>query len=304
MRKQTKVVAVASAAALLAIGGAMTSFAAQGWVEEDGTWYYYDKDGNRVENEWKKSGDNWFWLNGDEGGAMATDMLVEWGGDGWNYTDNYMTGRTNGVATYRNSDFFGLVDGLSFALQYQGKNDHDRAIRKQNGDGFSTAATYAFDNGIALSAGYSSSNRSVDQKADGNGDKAEAWATSAKYDANNIYAAVMYSQTYNMTPEEDNHFAGKTQNFEAVVQYQFDFGLRPSIGYVQTKGKDLQSRAGFSGGDADLVKYIEVGTWYYFNKNMNVYAAYKFNQLDDNDYTKAAGVATDDQAAVGIVYQF
>ncbi len=45
-------------------------------------------------------------------------------------------------------------------------------------------------------------------------------------------------------------------------------------------------------------------TWYYFNKNMNVYAAYKFNQLDDNDYTKAAGVATDDQAAVGIVYQF
>lgn len=234
----------------------------------------------------------------------ATDMLVEWGGDGWNYTDNYMTGRTNGVATYRNSDFFGLVDGLSFALQYQGKNDHDRAIRKQNGDGFSTAATYAFDNGIALSAGYSSSNRSVDQKADGNGDKAEAWATSAKYDANNIYAAVMYSQTYNMTPEEDNHFAGKTQNFEAVVQYQFDFGLRPSIGYIQTKGKDLQSRAGFSGGDADLVKYIEVGTWYYFNKNMNVYAAYKFNQLDDNDYTKAAGVATDDQAAVGIVYQF
>lgn len=77
MRKQTKVVAVASAAALLAIGGAMTSFAAQGWVEEDGTWYYYDKDGNRVENEWKKSGDNWFWLNGDDGGAMATDMLVE-----------------------------------------------------------------------------------------------------------------------------------------------------------------------------------------------------------------------------------
>ena len=77
MRKQTKVVAVASAAALLAIGGAMTSFAAQGWVEEDGTWYYYDKDGNRVEDEWRKSGDNWFWLDSEEGGAMATDKLIE-----------------------------------------------------------------------------------------------------------------------------------------------------------------------------------------------------------------------------------
>ena len=77
MRKQTKVVAVASAAALLAIGGAMTSFAAQGWVEEDGTWYFYDKDGNRVEDEWKKSGDNWFWLDSEEGGAMATDKLID-----------------------------------------------------------------------------------------------------------------------------------------------------------------------------------------------------------------------------------
>ena len=77
MRKQTKVGAVTSAAALLAIGGAMTSFAAQGWVEEDGTWYYYDKDGNKVEDEWKKSGDNWFWLDSEEGGAMATDKLID-----------------------------------------------------------------------------------------------------------------------------------------------------------------------------------------------------------------------------------
>ena len=77
MRKQTKVVAVASAAALLAIGASMTSFAATGWVEEDGTWYFYDSDGNRVEDTWKKSGDNWYWLDSEEGGAMAIDKLVE-----------------------------------------------------------------------------------------------------------------------------------------------------------------------------------------------------------------------------------
>ncbi len=77
MRKQTKVVAVASAAALLAIGASMTSFAASGWVEEDGVWYFYDRDGNRVEDEWKKSGDNWYWLDSEENGAMAVDKLVE-----------------------------------------------------------------------------------------------------------------------------------------------------------------------------------------------------------------------------------
>ncbi|MBD3698465.1 porin [Enterobacter hormaechei] len=31
-----------------------------------------------------------------------------------------MTGRTTGVATYRNTDFFGLVDGLNVAAQYRG----------------------------------------------------------------------------------------------------------------------------------------------------------------------------------------
>lgn len=53
-----------------------------------------------------------------------TDMLPEFGGDTYTQTDVYMTGRTNGVATYRNSDFFGLVDGLHFALQYQGNNEN------------------------------------------------------------------------------------------------------------------------------------------------------------------------------------
>jgi predicted porin len=59
----------------------------------------------------------------------------------------YMTGRTNGVATYRNSDFFGLVDGLHFALQYQGNNENagsgegtnnggKRKLARENGDGF------------------------------------------------------------------------------------------------------------------------------------------------------------------------
>ncbi|EMQ4319627.1 porin, partial [Escherichia coli] len=42
---------------------------------------------------------------------------------------------------------------------------------------------------------------------------------------------------------------------------------------------------------------------YYFNKNMNVYTAYKFNMLDKDD-AAITGAAADDQFAVGIVYQF
>ena len=42
-------------------------------------------------------------------------------------------GRANGVATYRNSDFFGLVEGLNFALQYQGNNEGSNAVEDQEG---------------------------------------------------------------------------------------------------------------------------------------------------------------------------
>ena len=75
MRKQTKLVAVLSAAALLAMGASMTSFAA-GWQKDDaGVWHYYDSDDNQVTDEWKKDGGKWFYLNED--GDMETDAWVD-----------------------------------------------------------------------------------------------------------------------------------------------------------------------------------------------------------------------------------
>lgn len=84
MRKQTKIAAVVSAAALLAIGASMTSFAATGWMEEDGTWVYYNKQGEKVTETWEKSGDNWFYL--DDMGQMVTDALIE-DDDNYYYVD-------------------------------------------------------------------------------------------------------------------------------------------------------------------------------------------------------------------------
>jgi len=38
-----------------------------------------------------------------------------------------------------------------------------------------------------------------------------------------------------MTPYGDGDgIANKTQNIEIVAQYQFDFGLRPSLAYLQS----------------------------------------------------------------------
>ena len=145
MRKQTKVVAVASAAALLAIGGAMTSFAAQGWVEEDGTWYYYDKDGNRVEDEWRKSGDNWFWLDSEEGGAMATDKLVD-DDDNTYYVDGNGVMVTNTWVKVVNEDQDDDDDPAEYHYYYMQSNG-----KAYKGDGSSVSKKvidgkrYAFD---------------------------------------------------------------------------------------------------------------------------------------------------------------
>ncbi|WP_267204057.1 porin [Escherichia coli] len=56
--------------------------------------------------------------------------------------------------------------------------------------------------------------------------------------------------------------------------------------------------------DEDILKYVDVGATYYFNKNMSTYVDYKINLLDDNQFTRAAGINTDDIVALGLVYQF
>ncbi len=97
----------------------------------------------------------------------------------------------------------------------------------------------------------------------------------------------------------DHGFANKAQNFEAVAQYQFDFGLRPSIAYLHSRGKDIEGY-----GDQDLLNYIDLGATYFFNKNMSTYVDYKINLIDDNKFTRDTGVATDNVVATGLVYQF
>ncbi|NDO80860.1 porin [Citrobacter sp. NCU1] len=252
-----------------------------------------------------------------------TDMLPEFGGDSYTKADNFMTGRANGVATYRNNNFFGMVDGLSFALQYQGANENqvtdengqlfqegtgnggDRNVKNSNGDGFGISSTYDFGMGVTLGAAYTSSDRTNEQAefSTAGGDKADAWTVGGKYDANNIYLAAMYSETRNMTPYGGNSdtIANKTQNFEVTAQYQFDFGLRPAVSFLMSKGQDLNN----ADGDQDLVKYADVGATYYFNKNMSTYVDYKINLLDEDDsFYSRNDIATDDVVALGLVYQF
>ncbi|MDT3411586.1 porin OmpF [Kosakonia cowanii] len=225
----------------------------------------------------------------------VTDMLPEFGGD-TGATDNFFAGRNGGLATYRNSNFFGLVEGLNFGVQYLGKNERT-VVNRSNGDGWATSLSYDFD-GFGVVGGYGAADRTNAQQSPtllGHGEKAEQWATGVKYDANNIYLAALYGETRNAT-RINGGYANKTQDFSVVAQYQFDFGLRPSIAYYKSKAKDVEGV-----GSEDYIDYIEVGATYYFNKNMSTYVDYIINQIDKDN---KLGVGYDDTVAVGIVYQF
>lgn len=238
-----------------------------------------------------------------------TDVLPLWGGDSMSQTDVYMTGRTSNVLTYRNTDMFGYVDGLGFALQYQGKNNENtnnaRQGSKANGDGFGFSTAYNLGWGVTLGGGYSNSARTSAQQdginATARGSRAEAWNFGGKFEANNVYLAAMYGETRNMTTYTDG-IANKTQNIELTAQYDFkDLGLKPSLGYVQSKGKDLDANGASSVSDADLVKYISVGSFYKFNKNMTAVVDYKINLLKSDN---ALGLNDDNVVGLGLTYQF
>ena len=241
-------------------------------------------------------------------GAYA-DNLTEFGGDSYQMTDNYMTGRSTGLLTYRTTDGWGMVDGLAFALQYQSANEN-RDWKTSNGEGAGASVQYTIpDSGVTLGAAYANAKTSDAGDSFGNkiaqGDHAEVWTLGAKYDANALYLAATYAETRNMTPltlkdasgsgVDVIAFVDKTENLELMAGYVFDNGFHPTLGYVQ-------SRADIGGYSEWVQKYIQAGVGYNFNKNFAVDAGYKVNLL--NDDLSGYGIGTDDQAVFGVTYQF
>ena len=154
MRKQTKLVAVLSASALLALGASMTSYAA-GWTEENGTWVYYDNDGYAVTDEWRRSGNYWFWLNSD--GEMATNELIEDDGD-YYYVDSNGAMVTNRWIQLENEDMDDEND--SEYVWYYFQNNGKAYTASDNGVSFKTinGKKYTFDDEGQMLWGWIDSN--------------------------------------------------------------------------------------------------------------------------------------------------
>lgn len=84
MKKNLKMMAVLSAAAVMTVaapemgltGGNGFAYAkAIGWVEENGSFKYYEEDDYYLTDTWKKRGEDWYYLNED--GEIATNAQID-----------------------------------------------------------------------------------------------------------------------------------------------------------------------------------------------------------------------------------
>ncbi|MBA5202287.1 porin [Pectobacterium aroidearum] len=229
-------------------------------------------------------------------GLAYTDVLPENGGDS-GITDT-LTGRVSSAATYNTSNFFGLVDNLGFGLQYVAKNESGTRIDRSHGDAWATSLSYDTDFGVGVVASYGSQERTALQRAStAGGARADVWATGLKYDANNVYVAATYGEGRNFFRTAGTTLADESKIFEVVAQYNFDFGLTPTLAYVSRKDK-INTAANLNDYG---VKYASVGATYAFNKNFSTYVEYDISLIKkDNQY----GLPNNDTVDVGVIYQF
>ena len=136
MRKQTKIAAVVSAAALLALGASMTSFAASKgtWMMVDGEWYCYDKNGDAYTNVFCSSNGKECFVGDDR--QLVRSEWVEYDGN-YYFVNSSGTKITNDwrLTTPYDDD---SADEEWYYFQSTGKMAHDKKITYKN-------KTYFFD---------------------------------------------------------------------------------------------------------------------------------------------------------------
>ncbi|MFQ0998674.1 porin [Gilliamella sp. BG6] len=311
-----------------------------------GRWEYEAKAGKNSDNEVRYAfaglnfGDLGSFDYGRNDGVLKaitayTDVLPQFGGDASNNDWNVLSSRTKAVATYRNNNFFGLTDDLSFALQYADNGDNSNQSRifgKQDSIRGGSREAYGaniqwniFDTGLTAGAGYAQTSNSDRRQS--------TWATGLKYDNYNLYLGANYFQTkfkdvveYSWNDGYERNADGKIRGFELVAQYGIDLEvgrITPSLAYVQHKVKAdslnfvrNNTRYIGRGFTSPVAKYVSLGATYDLNKNFSAIVEYKFNLLDRKDlgaalntengerYKKATKPGTKDVLGVGLIYQF
>lgn len=124
MKKHLKLMAVLSAAGVLTVAApelglintAATAYAkVVGWVEENGSWKFFEDDDSYVTDSWKKRGEDWFYLN-EDGNVAINTQIDEY------YVDESGKRVSDKWISMTNENFWDSADAPEFLWHYYGKN--------------------------------------------------------------------------------------------------------------------------------------------------------------------------------------
>ena len=257
MRKQTKIAAVVSAAALLALGASMTSFAASKgtWMMVDGEWQCYGKNGDAYENTFCSSNGKEYYV-GDDGQLVRS----QWVEDG---ADKYFV-NSSGAKITNDWRLTTPIDDESadeewFYFQSNGKMAHDKKITYKN-------KTYYFGGEGKMLTGWVT----YDKDGEGNVDEANDFDSDKTYYCDETGARLEKAWIKTTEPDVDDDNAdaddywyyfkssGKAQTKKGTningQTYIFDNRGRMLTGWV---AKDTDSNAYLEIGDENSDYYLK-----------------------------------------------
>lgn len=238
----------------------------------------------------------------------------------FNQNDHYMIGRNSSLLTYRNNNFFGLMDNVSFSLQYQNISKNQTDNKKQNSAIWGASVQYKTDMGLTAIGSFFSapkihSNDENQQNNNKNMTAVGAYGLGFKYDTNDIYIAAFYGEARNLTSYDDvnqknndqnneKKYINKTQNIEAIAEYDFHSGFYSSLSYLDSKEQNINLTEDPNKKNIEFEKQINISTRYEFNKNISTYMNYKINLLKNDNMQNNQNINSDNTIGAGIVYQF
>lgn len=196
-----------------------------------------------------------------------TDVLYEFGGDASGTgTDAFGTGKADSVLKYAVE-----FNGATFNANYQTDNNYeaDKSGMDETAQSYGLAASYGFDFGVNLGAAYNSGERLTANAGD-----AEMTALAINYDANGVYAALLYSFGENWDKGVANQNNTDYTGLEAALGYDFGNGFGVLAGYNQQEAE-------VSNVSADTQEYYTFGVQYAYNKQFSVYTEYKADQIEN-----------------------
>ena len=223
----------------------MTSFAATGWVEEDGTWVYYNADGERATDSWKKSGNSWYWL--DENGEMAIDQLIE-DDDDYYYVDINGVMASNQWVAIENEDAGEDDEPEHYWYQANGKaltngNNTSVALKTVNGK------KYAFDEeGNMLFGWVSKDNAERIDNSDGDAFKEGDYYFGSADDGTMVAEWSLdvdqingYYETASKNSEDPN---ADPDAYDLDDYEKDDYGKNSSLAWLHSQSKKMSSPSG------------------------------------------------------------